>query len=166
MRLPHQKYVRGFTLLELLIVITIISIVIGLATLSTGLIGNVPLEREAKRLHALIDQVSKEAIIQSKVIGIHFEDNSYTFLKLQNDQWEILSEDNTFKTRTLPDPLKLEHDFESDDDDSEQLKPMVFFLPTGETLPFEITLRDMVNNEQYVITLEYNGIVSMGRNNE
>lgn len=71
MRLPHQKYVRGFTLLELLIVITIISIVIGLATLSTGLIGNVPLEREAKRLHALIDQVSKEAIIQSKVIGIH-----------------------------------------------------------------------------------------------
>lgn len=62
--------------------------------------------------------------------------------------------------------MKLEHDFESDDDDSEQLKPMVFFLPTGETLPFEITLRDMVNNEQYVITLEYNGIVSMGRNNE
>ena len=157
--------VRGFTLLELLIVIAIIGIVISLVSLSTGLIGNVPLEREAKRLHALIDQVGKEAIIQSKVIGIHFEDDNYTFLQLQNDQWEMLSEDNTFKTRTLPEPLKLEHDFQSDDD-SEQLKPMVFFLPTGETLPFEITLRDMNNNEKYIITLEYNGTVSMERNDE
>ncbi|MDH5594727.1 MAG: type II secretion system minor pseudopilin GspH, partial [Gammaproteobacteria bacterium] len=160
-----KKNVRGFTLLELLIVITIIGLVIGLVSLSTGLIGNVPLEREAKRLHALIDQVGKEAIIQSKVIGIHFSHNNYSFLQLQDNQWQVLSDDDIFKTRELPEQLKLEHDFETDEE-SETLKPMTFFLPTGETLPFIVALRDIDSNEKYIITLKHNGTVAMERVDE
>lgn len=157
--------VRGFTLLELLIVITIISMVFGLASLSIGLVGNVPLEREAKRLHTLINEAGKEAIIQSRIIGIDFADNSYRFLEFKNNQWEILSSDDSFKPRALPESLKLEHEFEVNED-SEKLKPMSFFLPTGETMPFELTLRDMNNNEKYIIKLNYDGTVSMERGDE
>ncbi|MDH5436311.1 MAG: prepilin-type N-terminal cleavage/methylation domain-containing protein, partial [Gammaproteobacteria bacterium] len=86
--------VRGFTLLELLIVITIISMIVGLVSLSVGLVGNVPLERESKRLHMLISEAGKEAIIQSRIIGISFTDNSYHFLELKDHQWGILSSDD------------------------------------------------------------------------
>ena len=165
MSYSRKQHAQGFTLLELLIVITIISMVFGLASLSISLTGNIPLERETKRLHALIDQAGKEAIIQSKVIGIHFSDNNYSFLELKDNQWEILSDDDTFKPRALSEPLRLEHEFETDDE-SEKLKPMSFFLPTGETLPFELILHDMDSNEEYVITLEYDGTVAMERRNE
>ena len=155
--------VRGFTLLELLIVITIISMIVGLVSLSVGLVGNVPLERESKRLHMLISEAGKEAIIQSRIIGISFTDNSYHFLELKDHQWEILSSDDNFKPRTLPESLKLEHGFKVDEDSE---KPMSFFLPTGETLPFELTLRDMNSNEKYIIKLNHDATATLERTDE
>src|SRR5688572_13831730 len=64
---------RGFTLLELLVVVAIIGLLVQAVTLSMSALGNDrELEQEAGRLGSLIDLLNEEALMQSRDYGIMF----------------------------------------------------------------------------------------------
>lgn len=74
------RLVRGFSLLEILVVVAIIGIFVGVTVLSTDLVGfERRLEQEANRLASLISFASDEALLQTQDFGILVCDDSYHF---------------------------------------------------------------------------------------
>lgn len=99
---------RGFTLLELLVVMFIIGLITGLAALSVGQDQGRKVEEEARRLRALMDLAGQEAVLQSQELAVEIYSNGYRFLRLQVDQsgeqwqWQAIARDRIFRPRCLP----------------------------------------------------------------
>ena len=75
---------RGFTLLELLVVLLIIAI---MATFVTFTVGGNPvrdLEHEARKLKALVALAQQEALLSSREMAMDFESDGYSFWVLES----------------------------------------------------------------------------------
>src|SRR5690606_39271031 len=72
---------RGFTLLELLVVVFIVGIMVTMFTLTVGVVSSSDreLRREAFRLDALIRLALEDATFQTRELGIRFYPNRYEF---------------------------------------------------------------------------------------
>ena len=71
---------RGFSLIELLVVVTIIRIFTGAVVLSLGILGSDRgLEREAFRFRSLVDLLVEEAVMESRDYGVMFTERGYRF---------------------------------------------------------------------------------------
>jgi len=78
---------RGFSLLELLVVVAIIGIFLGVAVLSTDLVSfDRKLEREASHLATRIKFTSEEGLMQSRDFGIVFYEEGYEFVMFEPGQ--------------------------------------------------------------------------------
>ena len=141
---------QGFTLIELMIVILVISIMAGLAMASFNSSPIKQLNKESKRLRALILLARDEAIFRSRPLALEFFPDHYHFLQYgEEKKWEKLKDKQLVMHRlsgglrvaVYRDDLLLEMAdpelLEKNDSDLTPT-PQVFFLPTGETSPFEI----------------------------
>ena len=94
----------GFTLLEILVVITIIGVLIGGAVLSLGLLGrDAGLDGELQRLQRHLLFARDRAEIEQRPYGVLIEKNGYRFLVFDSRvlQWQQ-TEDETLKRHTWP----------------------------------------------------------------
>ena len=99
---------RGFTLVEILVVVTIIAVVTAGIVLSVSVTGrDRDLERESDRLLALFNYVREQAELQTREFGIMFQDDGYEFLTYdtRRDSWRSVFEDDALRARRLPDGL-------------------------------------------------------------
>ncbi len=99
---------RGFSLLELLIVVTIIGIFAGMAVLSLGVLGNDrQIEHEALRLKSLIDLVHEQAVMQSRDYGVLFTEDGYRFYVYDYDEmkWVDPPDGDILGPHSLQQPL-------------------------------------------------------------
>ena len=140
---------RGFTLLELMVVLVLIGIIFSFAMLSIG--GDdlaEAMEQETRRLAALIGMAADEAVMRGEELAIHFTDDSYAFMVLNAGEWQPARDDHLLKTYKLPAGLKLrlevegeapllvQPDDEDEEDDKERRVPQVYILSSGEMTPF------------------------------
>ena len=156
---------RGFTLLEVLVVVAIIGIFVGVAALSTDLVNfDRKMDQEAGRLETLLQYVSEDALMQTQDYGLEFYQNGYEFYVFnQNERaWQSIAADSPLRQRTL-DAMQLklridEREVElwpsseyarrvrpsADDDDGEQTgtgpTPQVVIFSSGEFTPFELEI--------------------------
>jgi len=94
---------RGFTLLELMVVLVLISIIFTFAVLSLG--GDdlaEAMEQETRRLMTLISMATDEAVLRGEGLAIQFTDNSYEFMVFQPEGWQAPEDDHLLKSYTLP----------------------------------------------------------------
>ena len=142
---------HGFTLLELLVVLLIIGITLGFASLSIGDRGREQaVEQEAQRLVGRLTLAAQESVLQGKEMALEISDDSYRFVVLDEDEWRALDEDEILRVRSLPAALRLKLKIEGESVDLEQKKdadkpedvPRIYLFSSGEMTPFELTLLD------------------------
>ena len=64
---------RGFTLIELMVVLVVISVMLGLATVSLDTNPAKELQREGRRLQAVLQMAADEAVIVTQLIRMRRE---------------------------------------------------------------------------------------------
>ncbi len=169
---------RGFTLLELLVVVLIIGLLTSMAVLGVqGRSQRERLEDEAERLLERMRLGREEAVLRSQSLGLLFGPNGYRFLALDDGRWRR-HQGRLFQTYDLPQGMRLEVDIDglevelaqsdedanddaepaagvarsNEDGDDEPVRPQIFFLASGEILPgFAIRLIGEDVRTEYII---------------
>ncbi len=171
---------KGFTLLELLVVVFIIGIMAAMFTLSVGVAGgsDVELRREAERLQTLLKLALEDANFQARDLGIRFYPDSYEFsvfdlgpllVDISDDQWTVLKED-ALAGHELPPVFLYELEIEgksvdlarSKRDVEKVYKPQLFIFSSGDfSDSFVIRLRSAEEDRSYSLTVAVDGAVTL-----
>ena len=156
---PAGARSRGFTLLELLVVVLLVGLLTSLAVLGIQGRSQRELQREeARRLLARMDLAREEAVLRAASLGIRLAPGGYRFLALRDGAWRVLRDDRHLAPRELPGGMRLEVDIDglevalgdgeratasagagddTDDgaDGDDPPRPQIFFLAGGEIVP-------------------------------
>jgi general secretion pathway protein H len=160
---------RGFSLLELLVVVVIIGILAGAVVLSIGVVGNDRvIEQEVTRLRGLIELLREEALMQSRDFGVLFSETGYRFYVYDYQQqiWAQPTGDRLLAERSLPEPLNLALTLEErelrleptlDQQANEEPEPQIMILASGEVTPFQAAVFRSLTSGRFILTAELNG---------
>ena len=149
---------RGFSLIEILVVIVIIGIVMSIAILSITLAGgDSQLRDEAQRIVSLVEVARDESLLQGREFGLEFMQDGYRFVEFDPlvRQWTEIIGDDTLRLREVPEELELELYIEdrrvilkddparmsSENEDRpgiERYAPHVLIYSSGDLSPFEL----------------------------
>ncbi|WP_165874596.1 type II secretion system minor pseudopilin GspH [Cocleimonas flava] len=138
MKISH----KGFTLIEIMVVIVIVAVLMGAVTLSFPPAGDKLLKENTERFSALISLAQDESILQSAEIALEIDDKGYGFYRNENNSWTALSE-APFNKREFPSSItsKLYLDGISTNlEERENENPQIVFLSSGEMTPFTYEL--------------------------
>jgi general secretion pathway protein H len=162
-----SRFCRGFTLLEVMVVLVLIGIIFSFAVLSVSRNDqDEVMKRETGRLATLIDMANNEAVLRGQEFAIHFTEDGYAFLVLQIDGWQELTDDPLLKPHKLPPGFSVRIEVEgdppgldqkdkkdtSDNKDDDTLTPQVYILSSGEMTPFSATLQAENSRVRYHLT--------------
>jgi len=139
----ESRTVKGFTLIEVVIVVFIIGIVITFATLSVSQNSDRYIEDEAKRLQQLIRLATEEAVYRGSEMSIFITSKGYNFARLNGPKWEAIANDKLFRQREFPEAvsIKLIVDEQEVDLEKKDKPAQIFLLSSGEVMPaFTIVL--------------------------
>ena len=81
---------RGFTLVEILVVVVGIAIVVSLAVLSVGVTGrDSQLDEESRRIEGLVGLLHERALLEGRDFGLRIEPSAYEFVVYdgRRDRW-------------------------------------------------------------------------------
>ena len=104
---------------------------------------------------------------------MQFNGNKYEFLTFEDNKWERITNDDTFRARTLPkemllivriedEPVKLGTETSQE---TEAVLPRIYLLSSGEITPFQLTLKeaskDSGDGNSYQLNGNVNGKIEM-----
>lgn len=145
---PCSDRQRGFSLLELIVVIAIIATVTGVIVPRINFGGDKKqIRNETLRLAELFRRASDESVFKNSEIGIRFTDGDYQFLKLEGGNREgkwVEYETSIFRKREWPEGFEVEVEIagvpvvlqaSEDAKIDENTRPHVMLLSNGEIMP-------------------------------
>ena len=177
-----QQRQNGFTLLELLVVIVIVSILFTYTTLAIR--SNSPedlIKEEAFRLEHLIRLAMEETILRGEEYGLEVYVDGYRFLRLYDNQWQPLSTDKILHEREFANEIELEMHIEEskifidsvldplsdkeadldeipEDETKAKVKPQIYLLSSGEIDPeFDIRFYMLGVETSYIVKGLFDG---------
>ena len=153
---------KGFTLLELLIVLVIIGITVSFTVLSFGLKNpQDELKQHGERIAALMQLASEESILLGQELALQFDTDGYSFLTLKNDRWLSIENDQIFRQRELPEHIRTEISVEGADA-SDSASERIYFFSSGEASPFTLTLSSSDTDASYQLSGDSQAAIEHG----
>ena len=145
---------KGFTLVEILVVVVIMAVVISLAILSVGVTGrDSQLDEETRRVEGLVGLLHERALLEGRDFGLRIEPTAYEFVVYDpdRDRWLTLDQEQEFRHRDLPKGLSFQLQLDSQtvvlkaidrqlSADAVPPTPQVAIAASGEGTPFRLTL--------------------------
>ena len=99
---------HGFTLVELLVVMVIIGLTLGMATLNAIPSPRQDLDKEAQRLALLLQLARDEAIVRNRLVAFEANGDRYRFMVRGDAGWEPVTRDDLLREREFKNsPLQL-----------------------------------------------------------
>ncbi len=170
-RQPAQGRVllqRGFTLIEILVVVFIIGVILGFASLSLG--GRSlddRLNQDARRLRQVMVMALDEAALTTAEIGFQPRKNGYAFLVRGDTSWvPIDNARSPLRVYTFEIPASIEFTQLPQgmpSGDAGNNTPAMYFFSSGELTPFELILRAEGSAQRYVYRGRIDGQITMER---
>ena len=183
-----QRLQRGFTLIEILVVVIIVATMVSIALLSVGVIGeDNELDTERRRLATLIEMAQDDAMMQGREFGIELMSSSYRFVEFDplTRQWAEVPGDELYRLRFLPDGVEfalyideklipLEEDPQKLEDPTEEMSsssikpyiPHLFVFANGESSVYEIRLRRPQTDLELIMRGDVLGQIRFGEEDE
>jgi len=140
----------GFSLLEILVVLIIVSVLVGTVGLNYVRGDTEELDRTVQQLRDQLLNVRDTAILQGRPYSVIFSDNGYSILVLNRENRLVSVKDDTFTQPTdLPPGYKFSN-VDIPESSSDDVKGLLFD-PTGLLPEFRVS----VNNGRHTVALTY-----------
>ena len=145
---------KGFTLIEILVVLVIMAVMISLVTISIGTTGrDNQLDEETRRIEALLSLLHDRAVLEGRDFGMKIEPGAYEFMVFDNRRqlWLHFDDENQYRHRQLPPGLSFQLQLDSQQivlkqvdsafkKDEAPPPPQLAVAASGEGTPFRLTL--------------------------
>jgi general secretion pathway protein H len=144
---------KGFTLVEILVVLVIMAVVISLAVLSVNATGrDSQLDEESRRLQGLVGLLHDRALLEGRDFGLRIEPTAYEFVVYdpRRDRWMMLNQEQEYRHRELPKGISFQLQLDSQTvvlkpidrslSNDAPPPPQVAIAASGEGTPFRLTL--------------------------
>lgn len=153
---------RGFTLIEILVVIVIIGITVGFALIAFGDFGESKrMLFAAEQLENTLQLAQQQAILESSTLGLRIDNTSYQILKFQNSSgWMPIANKGIFKAYYFPKNtvITLKTNIKAT-----QGVPSIIINASGDMTPFTLNFGTSKENTIAVLTGSHNGNLSFTR---
>ena len=140
---------RGFTLLEMLVVVVIIAVMTTVAVLSIGVLGaDRELDDEGDRYTDVVAAASEQAELEGRDYGIWLGPTRYQVLafSVTKQVWEMIPDDRMYEEHELPNGLNLELVIEGRpialglEKPIDARVPQVLLFASGDAAPYHLGL--------------------------
>jgi general secretion pathway protein H len=152
---------KGFTLIEIMVVVVIAAIMMGAVTLSFPRTGDDLLKEQADRFTAILSLSVDEAILQSKDLALSVGEAGYSFFRFEDQNWQTFNE-SPFNARSLVGGVESELliegvsvNLKKERNSEEKPKPQILILSSGEMTPFTYV---MTYSNKSTVTIKVNAI--------
>jgi general secretion pathway protein H len=146
---------KGFTLVEILVVVVIMAIVISIAILAVGTTGrDTQLDEESRRIEGLVGLLHERALLEGRDFGLRIEPSAYEFVvyDTRRDRWTTLDQEHEFRHRDLPKGVSFQLQLDSQivvikpldrtlSSSTAPPAPQLAIAASGEGTPFRLTLQ-------------------------
>lgn len=129
---------RGFTLLELMVVIALIGIVLGVVSLSTSNSPGRVARQEAGQLLQLVQQLREQAVIEGREYGVRIQRDEYRVARLEHEGWQPAG-----AVHRLPEGLYLHLEQEGQQLNLDGTVPQLLMLSNDELSAFVLYFKSM-----------------------
>ena len=145
---------RGFTLMEILVVLVILGIIVASVGLELSATDRVTVRDQSKKLALLVHALRQQAIVDGTPLGVRFGPRSYGFMELNDKgKWVPLAQDHLFRPRQLPGGIHFQAVVHAASG-----QHIVQVSPGGMLTPFTAELSD--GDSHWKVTGRANGTVS------
>lgn len=165
------EHLRGFTLIEVLVVLVLIGI---LTTLAVSRVGsdNDHAAREARRFAAVLDVASREAVIEARELALVLEPHRYRFTRLERGAWQADAFDNdrALAPHVLSEGVRMRLQGGqvperasplAEETSGDEIRAHVLILSSGEITPFELEIRPSGSDRSsWFVTAELDGHIA------
>ncbi|MGL5291738.1 MAG: type II secretion system minor pseudopilin GspH [Vibrionaceae bacterium] len=158
-----RKLQSGFTLLEILLVIVLLSMTAVMVVPTLPQASNDEAKQEAERFYQLIQLWNEQALLLSKTMGVQVDKNRYRLLELVGNNWQEVEkkrgtatkveipssvgldlemtampiEDQLFSKESIFDEMFVEK--KTEEEEKIIPPPQIVLMGSGEILPFSLT---------------------------
>lgn len=153
-----KRIAKGFTLIEILIVIVIMSIVSGVALVTISSNKTKQLESFAKQLTRLIVLAESEAMLQPNTVGLAFNRHSFQFFNYNSHKenpWQAITK-GSLGLHNIPEHIRLSVRVNNEGKALDG-KPHIVISESGDITAFTITIANRNEKPAYVVRGDASG---------